>query len=89
MIVLLARHYVKGGPGYRRREIARGKTARRHTPARGSERETCRARNQRVSCVILTPGGRKKVGAKSADGATLSFCTNYFLDFCHEKNEAR
>lgn len=30
MIVLLARHYVKGGPGYRRREIARGKTARRH-----------------------------------------------------------
>lgn len=62
-----------------------GKKSGRDVKRVGREIKECRA--------SFYPGGgkrEKRFGAKSADGATrLSFCTNYFLDFYREKNEAR
>lgn len=72
----------------RRRWLSPSEIEERTGQRKWKGRGTCQARNQRVSCVILTLGEekREKVGTKSADGVTLSFCTNYFPDFCNEKN---
>lgn len=72
----------------RRRWLSPSEIARRRKEQRKWKgRETCRTRNQRVLCVILTLGKEKekKSERKSADEVTFSFCTNYFTDFYHEK----